>query len=962
MKTNPISTVAFLFLVNLFMASTNGQVTYLDQGWDRQHREEFYFTPQGSQLVPYSWFVNLEQSDSEVLFRDPANMRAYGYLPLKVSERNPHGLPIGFVRDGVDPKAEKRAKIAVAESRVIEETTRFAIKKQFLGTKSNKQFYPKEQKAWLGLTCAACHTHEIEFGDHVIRIDGGSTQADFETFLSDLGVALEATRTDKEKLKRFAKKLGRGDSELSAFEKELSQISAAVNRRVERNKAKHPYGYARLDAFGAILNAVCETALGESANRRESNAPVSYPSLWNTAQMGYVQSDASAAFAEGRNVGQVLGVFGLYTLDAGPEQFDSTIRLKNLIKLEHDLVAKLKAPDWPEELLGELDSGKVESGRILFAQNCQSCHPIRNADGAFELNSAGRIPIRSSLLSEVNTDGQFLANVDPCDKVLTKGLSGFFNGKEKVARGVFLKRVVQLVLMNRAKAELVQLKPPKEQAPANPNGSGYIARPLEGIWANAPYFHNGSVPNLYETLVPSEKRSKSFWVGSRKFDANKVGLFSESETPESGKSGFEFRVLDEQGKTITGNSNKGHEGHGAKEDEGFTQTFENGHWRDFTESEILALIEYMKSLSSKPKPVYPKVEFEQVPEGEAKRIENIVDFTIKQMQSRYKNGKPMLRNVHPKDHGCVKAKFEVNSDLPEELAVGVFQRGASYQAFIRFSNADVVKRADSGIENDKVRHGSRGMAIKLLGVTGEPLFDLHGAQTQDFLMVNQPAFAFANVEDYEALSQALAMDPKENKDDARPFFARLQSDDLEIKARAVRTREIIGRVRADEFPPAFQRPPASPVDNTYFSAAPFLFGQDRVMKYRAKPVDPSLEEPNVADPNYLRNALIERLKTEAVVFEFGLQIRDVSKIDIASDIENASTEWKDKFITVARIVIPPQEFDTPEHRLVCERLFFTPWHGITEHRPIGGINRLRKAVYIASSRLRSLPKEPAPSD
>ena len=140
------------------------------------------------------------------------------------------------MRDGVDPEAEKFAKIAAAESKIIERSTRFSIKKRFLGANADEKLYPREQKAWLGFTCAACHTHDIEFGDKVIRIDGGSSQADFESFLRDLGTALEVTGNDDEKFGRFAKKLGRDESELSEFKKELKQISEAVNRRVERNK------------------------------------------------------------------------------------------------------------------------------------------------------------------------------------------------------------------------------------------------------------------------------------------------------------------------------------------------------------------------------------------------------------------------------------------------------------------------------------------------------------------------------------------------------------------------------------------------------------------------------------------------------------------------------------------------------------------------------------------------------
>ena len=46
------------------------------------------------------------------------------------------------------------------------------------------------------------------------------------------------------------------------------------------------------------------------------------------------------------------------------------------------------------------------------------------------------------------------------------------------------------------------------------------------------------------------------------------------------------------------------------------------------------------------------------------------------------------------------------------------------------------------------------------------------------------------------------------------------------------------------------------MDNRYFSASPFLFGEDRAMKFSANPVAPVLDEvPDVSDPNYLRAAL-----------------------------------------------------------------------------------------------------------
>lgn len=366
----------------------------------------------------------------------------------------------------------------------------------------------------------------------------------------------------------------------------------------------------------------------------------------------------------------------------------------------------------------------------------------------------------------------------------------------------------------------------------------------------------------------------------------------------------------------------------------------------------------------------PHPELELVPPGEAAQIDKVVQTTLARMKQRDAGDKPVLRGVHPKDHGCVTATFRVADGLPAELRVGVFATpGREYPAWVRFSNAAVLVGADS----TATAHGSRGMAVKLMKVGGTRLIDRDEPLTQDFLMVNQPAFAFANVEDYAAFNE---FSLKSN--DIGAFIgSRIKrcpdkKPDLTDPAtrRALRSAEIVGRIASkslDAKPPAFQRPPASPADNQYFSAAPYLFGRDKVMKYSAKPVAPSDAAPDVADPNYLRTALLNRLTgagAKDIVFDFQVQVRtkDELKDKLDTQIEDASTEWdatKFPFVTVARITIPPQNFDTDARRQACENLFFIPWHSVAEHQPIGGINRLKLKVYEASSAFRHMPKEPS---
>jgi hypothetical protein len=353
-------------------------------------------------------------------------------------------------------------------------------------------------------------------------------------------------------------------------------------------------------------------------------------------------------------------------------------------------------------------------------------------------------------------------------------------------------------------------------------------------------------------------------------------------------------------------------------------------------------------------------ELERVPPEEAAQIDNVIQLTVAQMKRRYPPANAVLRGVHPKDHGCVSAKFRVHDSLPPELQVGVFATpGREYEAVIRYSNASVLVAKDA--------MGSRGMAVKLKGVDGAPLLEYgDDPGTQDFLMVSHPVFAIANVEDYEVLSRILL----EDDDNPNRFFAeRIKTKDGKpdfsdpATVRAITTATIAKRLQADTFPPAFQTPPACPVDCRYFSGAPFAFGDGKAMKFSAAPVGRTQEPPKIDDPNYLRAALkacLTAAGAQDIVFDFLVQVRDAAELadKIDTEIEDACTEWDDTkfpFVSVATITIPPQDFDTTQQKTLCEGLRYSPWHGIAEHRPLGGINRLRLGVYKASADFRLQP-------
>jgi hypothetical protein len=82
---------------------------------------------------------------------------------------------------------------------------------------------------------------------------------------------------------------------------------------------------------------------------------------------------------------------------------------------------------------------------------------------------------------------------------------------------------------------------------------------LNGVWATAPYLHNGSVPSLYWMLKPAAERPKQFCIGTRDFDPQQVGFHVEpGEKPACRHGETLFSAVNSDGSAVTGNSNLGH--------------------------------------------------------------------------------------------------------------------------------------------------------------------------------------------------------------------------------------------------------------------------------------------------------------------------------------------------------------------------------------------------------------------
>jgi hypothetical protein len=295
---------------------------------------------------------------------------------------------------------------------------------------------------------------------------------------------------------------------------------------------------------------------------------------------------------------------------------------------------------------------------------------------------------------------------------------------------------------------------------------------------------------------------------------------------------------------------------------------------------------------------------------------------------------PYRRDVHSKSHGCVRAIVEVDPTLQASFRQGVFATpGRKYQSWIRFSNGNTFPQADG--EKD-----ARGMAMKLMGVEGAKLLESDPeADTQDFIMINSPVFFIRNVEEYAKFTRILA-------DGSRLgyFFNQYSWNPLTWHLRdmylALRT---------------LKKAPASLLHEQYFSLTAYKFGIDANVKFSARPCtrQPAARVSRDDEhPDFLRDELKASLAAGEGCFELAVQPQVPGKY---MPIEDPSVNWSESdsaFVKVATVTIEKQEFDTPQQNDFCEALTFTPWHSLAAHRPLGGLNRIRKAVYQEDARYR----------
>lgn len=563
------------------------KLVWADQGsqWSNSARLNYYSEDQGSRMMPLSWFKALKQDNGAPFLKD--NLSRYGYLPNPSSK---DGLPVGFTAAKMD------------------------------GTK------------YVGLNCSACHTRQIDVGNVSYRLDGGPAFTDFQGFMMDIDKAVEKVLNDEVAFKAFAKGvLGRFHTKRkeAALQSDLKDWFLRYDTLVKGSfPPEVDWGPVRLDAVSMIFNRLSGLDIGPAPtylipeNIKPAIAPVRYPFVWNASRQDFIQwpgfaPNGNDLFALSRNLGEVFGVFGFFH----PEKDDRHLLkvnyvdknsgdFKGLHELEQD-IKRIGPPKWP----WKLDAALVAEGEKIYNKkdpnegnvSCEDCHGIVESTKRLPFKTwvnrvmdVGTDKLQLSLLgSEIKTGVLEGSKIFP-DQPPLKPVDLAFTTLGNAVIGSILQHYLGFEmtegeqeahsLLQKIKSDIkaeakklglpdatgllkkeLQEKLEETMKPAN-FGAGYESRVMQGIWAAAPYLHNGSVPTMEALLTPSEQRPAEFQVGPE-YDIEKIGL-----AEKQSKFNYTYKTTGCNDLT-SGNSRCGH-------DYGTT----------FTAAEKKALLEYLKQL------------------------------------------------------------------------------------------------------------------------------------------------------------------------------------------------------------------------------------------------------------------------------------------------------------------------------------------------------------------------------
>jgi hypothetical protein len=578
-------------------------------------KQTFYHLSQGSEILPWILLTAIDVADPGSNKPFVENLERYGLLPDPARK---DGLPVG------------------------------------LTVSSNPFTFGMD---FVGITCAACHVGELRHAGKAVRVDGAPNMFNLQLFYSEAVDALVAATSDRSKLWRALKRLGRQDygrygiaapfirpatliyygANVLLHRDRLDarlELIAVIGVAKEQRDREHPTsGFGRLDAFDGTRNFLF-TRLRKSdtsgpfevntANMVKLDAPVKFPPLWSRKERppepieayqgqskrfprvwgfkdyDWVEWTIDTDTVMERNVTETLGAGASVIIDPRrtASLFESSIPIRNMHELEW-IAYYIDPPRWPTVAFGAIKPDLVEAGRRVFNARCAGCHEY----GDDRRTPTGLIKLLGVRPEDIGTDPTTALRIScpvPDTGTLTipprsytaeeadllKDCTGVKTGtafaassfartvqaavnsikqKAYAAAGIDSAQQRMMEDLDRRKSVTWRDTLLDTMPPYGP----YAARPLYGIWAAAPYLHNGSVPTLYDLLLPPAQRPEKFALGGREYDPVKLGFVVGTSCDQ------QDCVVD---TTRTGDGNGGH------------------LWgTDLAEPDRMALLEYLKT-------------------------------------------------------------------------------------------------------------------------------------------------------------------------------------------------------------------------------------------------------------------------------------------------------------------------------------------------------------------------------
>jgi hypothetical protein len=300
------------------------------------------------------------------------------------------------------------------------------------------------------------------------------------------------------------------------------------------------------------------------------------------------------------------------------------------------------------------------------------------------------------------------------------------------------------------------------------------------------------------------------------------------------------------------------------------------------------------------------------------------------------------RAVHAKAWGLFEGELTVFDDLLPEYAQGLFATpGATHPVILRLSSIP------GDILDDEITV-PHGLALKVLNVEGERLPGSEGDTTQDFVLVNGPAFNTPNAKMFLANLKMLAAttDKVEGVKKGASVVNRALEAVIEAFGGESRTLKSMGGA-----------PMTHPLGDAFYSQTAFRYG-DYVAKFSVAPVSPNLvaltdrKEDVKGRPDGFRELVVDEIARNGGEWALRVQLRTDDK---EMPIEDSSKAWSQDdspFLPVAAIKVAPQSAYSDAHARADDALSFSVWHGLAAHQPLGSVNRCRKDSYKAAAEFR----------